>query len=570
MGFIVQKKVRVGFIICSDHIPLWQYRLIEKIIVSDFAEIGLMIKLANPRADSLHQSSNRFDSNESFIYSTYMKLDQYFNKLTLNALELKSINSLNLQAPSITIQSSFKEQSLRISEEDIERLGLFQIDLFMTTMAEDFCDKIISSVKYGVWTLTRGNSRLNNRRLSELAEVFGGIKTNTALSMLIHDEKMVLSTSSFYEQTETLSVYRYNNTLYWKTLSIILRRLKELYELGEKSFLEKIKCENQHPIFNFEEKKGNYIPCVSMMLNYTQKLIGAKIKQFFYFEQYCLLFAIDKGHSLSKVFSNYMKLIPPKDRFWADPFIIFEDHKYYVFIEEVISPCTRGHISFLTIDEDGNVTLPKKIIEKPYHMSYPFIFSYNDEYYMIPETSENSTIDLYKSVKFPEKWEKVMTLMDNIKAYDATVLFKDERWWLFVNVCVDEGTPSNDELFLFYSDDLFSKNWIAHKKNPIVSDVKAARPAGRFFTYQNNLYRPSQDSSKRYGYGVKINHVVSLSEMEYKEECISHIEPLWDQSILGVHTLNFTNQMTIIDGLMKRTRHPSSILRRIRKRWLSN
>jgi len=280
-----------------------------------------------------------------------------------------------------------------------------------------------------------------------------------------------------------------------------------------------------------------------------------------------LLYGINTGKMFSSNLSQYKELIPPNDRFWADPFIIYENRQYYVFVEEVIAKNNKGHISCLTIDENENISIPQIVIEKPYHMSYPFVFSYNNEYYMIPETAANKTIELYKCVGFPDKWDKVMNLVENIQAFDATLLYKDCKWWLFANVRENEETSSFDELFLFYSADLFSGNWTPHVKNPIVSDVRSARPAGKLFTYNGNLYRPSQNSSKIYGYGIKVNRIVTLTENEYKEECISDIEPLWSEKIIAVHTLNFVNEMTIVDGLKKRARYPAAIIRRFRRLW---
>ena len=85
--------------------------------------------------------------------------------------------------------------------------------------------------------------------------------------------------------------------------------------------------------------------------------------------------------------------------------------------------------------------MPKKIIEKPYHLSYPFVFSYDNEFYMIPETGSNSTIELYKCLEFPEKWEMAAILMKDVRAYDTTILHKDGKWWLFTNICENEGGP---------------------------------------------------------------------------------------------------------------------------------
>ena len=46
------------------------------------------------------------------------------------------------------------------------------------------------------------------------------------------------------------------------------------------------------------------------------------------------------------------KIIPPKDRFWADPHVLFKDNKYYIFIEEYIFNKKKGHISVIQINKN--------------------------------------------------------------------------------------------------------------------------------------------------------------------------------------------------------------------------
>ena len=100
---------------------------------------------------------------------------------------------------------------------------------------------------------------------------------------------------------------------------------------------------------------------------------------------------------------SYQLIIPPEDREWADPFIIEKNGKYYVFIEEVIFKNGKGHISVFELEQDGSHTIPKIIIEKDYHLSYPFLFQDKDTLYMIPETSKNKRIELYRCIQFPDK-----------------------------------------------------------------------------------------------------------------------------------------------------------------------
>ena len=174
---------------------------------------------------------------------------------------------------------------------------------------------------------------------------------------------------------------------------------------------------------------------------------------------------------------------------------------------------------------------------------------------MIPETLENKTIELYKCTEFPYKWELEKVLMNNISAVDSNLFFYQNKWWLFTNIKECEGASIYDELFLFYADDFKSSEWIPHPHNPIISDVKSARPAGHIFKYNNNIYRPSQNCSKLYGHGMKINHIITINENEYKENIISDIEPNWGKGYIGTHTLNYKDDFIVVDVLQRRRRY---------------
>ena len=81
-----------------------------------------------------------------------------------------------------------------------------------------------------------------------------------------------------------------------------------------------------------------------------------------------------------------------------------------------------------------------------------------------------------------------------------------------------------------------------------------ARPAGNIFSYNNELYRPSQDCSKHYGYGIKFNRIDILNENEFSETEIDFIEPNWNDKVISTHTFNFSKSLTIIDAQMIRNR----------------
>jgi hypothetical protein len=167
---------------------------------------------------------------------------------------------------------------------------------------------------------------------------------------------------------------------------------------------------------------------------------------------------------------------------------------------------------------------------------------------MIPETRQNATIELYRASNFPMSWELEKVLFHNVQAVDTTLFEYQGRFWLFTNMSVFGGSTW-DELFLFHSDSPLGK-WIPHPNNPIVSDVRRARPAGNLFWLNGTLYRPSQESSLRYGYAVNLNRVDVLSENDYSETPVKLLKPDWLDGNLKTHTFNFNEDLVVVDAMI--------------------
>jgi hypothetical protein len=271
-------------------------------------------------------------------------------------------------------------------------------------------------------------------------------------------------------------------------------------------------------------------------------------------EQWLLLYAF--GAAPPEDFGTFKQLAPPPDKFWADPFVVVRDGRYYVFFEEYLYSTNRAHLSVLELDADGLVGAPVRIIERPYHLSYPHLFDYGGELYLIPESKGNRTIEVYRCTEFPYGWELATVLMEDIEAVDATLLEHGGRWWLFANVVENAGSSSWDELCLFSAESPLSRHWTPHPLNPIVSDVKRSRPAGPIFRRDGRLYRPSQDSARCYGYGFHINEITELTPTRYSERIVRSIEPNWDPAIYATHTFMSEHGLTVIDGMRRIWRRP--------------
>jgi len=238
------------------------------------------------------------------------------------------------------------------------------------------------------------------------------------------------------------------------------------------------------------------------------------------------------------------------DRFYADPFLIKRTEKTYLFFEDFEFQTDRAAISCLEIDNQGGLSAPQRVLDNGYHMSYPYLIESRGIVYMIPETRTKKTIELYRATEFPRNWELIKIIAKDILAVDSTVFEHSGKFWLFTNIAVPGGSTF-DELHLFYSDSLEAE-WTPHPKNPIVSEVRRARPAGALFWEGGKLIRPSQDCSVRYGYALTFNEVQVLSENDYLEKHFSRIEPDWCRGSICTHTYNRTEEFEVLDGMKLR------------------
>ncbi len=197
--------------------------------------------------------------------------------------------------------------------------------------------------------------------------------------------------------------------------------------------------------------------------------------------------------------------------FVADPFMIAKDGTHFMFFEVLKRGTYYGVIAYAESSDLKQWTYKKVVLDEGFHLSYPFVFEWDDSYYMIPESAEDLSVRLYRATEFPGAWEYVGNLLGGYRYVDPTVFRHSDKWWMFV--C----TGHNSILNLYYSDDLF-EGWRPHPMNPIVkSNRHTSRPAGRVVAHEGRLYRLAQDTHPSYGIQVFAFEITDLSETSYAE-----------------------------------------------------
>ena len=236
-----------------------------------------------------------------------------------------------------------------------------------------------------------------------------------------------------------------------------------------------------------------------------------------------------------------------KGTFNADPFVVEKDNKNYCFVECFNYAEKKAKINVFELSEKGYVFLGTAL-EESFHLSFPFIFEFNNEFYMVPESSKNKDIRLYKCLNFPLKWELQEILIDDIDAADTMIFQKNNKWWMMTNEDPLKLDNHNYQMNIYYSDNLLNGEWISHKNNPIIMDANSARNAGLLLD-EDNVFRVSQAFGfyKKYGENFSINKIESISETGYSEKIFSRHKKFFNKKILGSHHFHSNDKYTVFD-----------------------
>ncbi|GAB4365070.1 MAG: hypothetical protein Kow00121_01310 [Elainellaceae cyanobacterium] len=196
----------------------------------------------------------------------------------------------------------------------------------------------------------------------------------------------------------------------------------------------------------------------------------------------------------------------------ADPFMVWENEKWYMFFEVMNDRDRKGMIGLATSTNGFHWTYQKIVLDEPFHLSYPYVFKWNEEYYMVPESYQANAIRLYKATKFPTQWSFVKDLLNGRDYVDSSIFQFDHQWWLFTT------STSSDILRLYYTDDLMG-TWTEHPKSPVIQgNAHIARPGGRVVVFDNKIIRYTQDDRPHYGNQVRAFEITLLTTTHYQEQ----------------------------------------------------
>ena len=524
--------LRVGVLLDSATVPAWQFRSLADLAFEPDAKLEVVVQLrgsAAPRPRGI-------------VLRAYARVDRALFRSPRDPLAAVDPTELLDGIPRLAADVIARDDGDDLTEPDLDRLRGLRLDVLLQLGGGALAGGVQDVARLGIWSFAHDD--LARRGLTPFfSEMASGARVSeTRLVARSPGGEHVLQRC--FASTNPNSLERNRATALWKA-ALLPARAVHAFASG------------RTPPFDGERTPGDdarpatRVPGPLAVARVASSIAARVVRNRLRIRRHDRVWFIAlrrrAATSLeSDPLTGFVPIPRAPDRFYADPVLVRADDGHHLFFEDADRVTGLGAISHCAIHADGTTGPVDRILEGETHFSYPLVFAWRGAWYMIPETSEKRTVELYRATEFPLRWQLEKVLFRDVAAVDTTVLAHRGRLWLFTAMS-PSGASLDDELFLFHAEDLGGE-WRPHPMNPIVSDVRRARPAGPLFWEGETLYRPGQDCAGDYGAAFWINRVDVLDETTYRETPVRRIDPSWHPGGVCTHTYTRAGDFEAMDN----------------------
>lgn len=490
------------------------------------------------------------------LFMLLVSLEKKIITLTANSTELlnlsieKKLNpdifsgEISLTPHFLESPNSKKRIFVSYNNGDIEKISSLDLDLILRGNGSGiFKGKILQSAKDGIISFHHGDNRWNRGGPYGFWEVYFR-KPETGFIIQILNEKLDDGDVIFRGEMPTSILYTLNKINLLQTGNIFMERI--IKEYATTGLLPPVLPKTPYSYMLLKSPK------LTQLFLYCIRSSGLIISSYLKFKilrknsRWSVAFVRSdwKNSNLSKatIIKN------PKGRFLADPFVITRSNQTMIFVEDYNFLHEKGVISAIQIFPDGSYEILSDIIKEDFHLSFPYLFEYKGILYMIPETSSQKTIRLYKCIKFPHQWQFLDNLMENVDALDSMIFEHSDMWWLLTNMAPDGSSSQDSQLCVFSATSPLSRDWQPHPKNPVCFSPEYGRNGGLLRDKNGSLFRVRQKQGfNHYGKSYSIAKINRLDLDFYEELFYCEVEPKFFPNLTGTHHMSSERGITVFD-----------------------
>jgi hypothetical protein len=519
--------MKFGVFVDSYYIKKWQYRAIKEIIDSTSFELGLVV-LNKTKPKRNISFNNLF----FYLYKYFLVRSKETQEVDIRLLS----NTFTVKKFEVYKKGKFSEY---FHKEDVDIIKSYDLDFTLRFGFGIIRGEILNAFKHGVWSFHHGDESKFRGGPYCFWEIYEDERENGSILQVLTnklDGGIILKKGIFKTITHSYSKnidQALKNSSNWP--SLICKQIEN------NTFVkERLPSKTDAPIY--------LLPRNYQVLNFGIKIIKNIIRNFYY-----NYLTYDHWHVglINKSIEEIIEIgIKPSDIKWltnqsnnsfvADPFLFKFNNKVLLGLEYLSYNDFTGKIKVF-FGKDFNSELPDFFDKVDYHLSYPNFFQFEKRFFCLPETFEANKLILFEKVD--EVW-KQFNLIDDVKPIDPDIIFHNGLYYLFNTF---KGCNHETNLYVYFSENI-TKGWKEHPLNPVVSDVRSARGAGKIFSIKKELYRPGQNYSIHKEGSISISKIKKLTNLEYEEEIVKEILPIANSKFPDkIHTINSIGNTTVID-----------------------
>jgi hypothetical protein len=513
----VKKKFRFGVLIDSFLLKKWQVDSIQLLVKEQQAELCYFLLNRTETSSKAKKTSLGFRWIERRLRGR-------------GPLELIDLREHFPSIPVQQLKSKKKKYATYLLQDAEEFVETASFDFLLRFGFGILKGKVLDIPTFGIWSFHHGDPSQYRGGPAGFWEIYQGTAINGAILQRLTsqlDKGVILKEGHFICIQHSYREHLYkllNESASWP--AAMLRSLINGQDFPKESI------SSNAPIYK--------APSNGKVLLFLVKVFRNKLRF-----HYLQLFKAEKWNvgivpmPIQQILENQISKIQwldpaPNNSYRADPFAADEKTIYCEYFDYKNH---KGYIEKYNTSSNSS----ELVLKGENHLSYPFSISHGGKQYLLPESYRDQQLVLHEL-----KEGKVFRSIQLIEGswIDPTLCYMNNTWWLF---CTHQQAP-NEKLYLFHSQNIEGP-YIPHSLNPVLYDVRSARPAGTPFIYKGSWYRPAQNCSVTYGGSICLKRIDLLSTNEFKETLVKEVfAPSNSPYSKGIHTLSAFDNKTLIDG----------------------
>src|SRR4029078_11945880 len=155
-----------------------------------------------------------------------------------------------------------------------------------------------------------------------------------------------------YSRTIPFSIARSHDRIFGKAGAYLERSLRRLREEGD-GWLDRQETLGEAPHARPSVGVGGSLRGIASLGGRGGR---RTVETCFTVGQWSLAFRFAPHESWAGTLEGFHRLVPPPDRFWADPFSLTAGARHFIFFEDLPFATGKGHICCVEVKRDGSAS----------------------------------------------------------------------------------------------------------------------------------------------------------------------------------------------------------------------